>query len=294
MKSRIIVTEKGQALRKEIEKEFNKDKFSLKRIDTATYNSLNEPISLLRTPKKESKVEVYEGIFGHLTINETIKRDLSPYDEQDVTKMLTLETDFADNTFLKAKVGKLNRILNKSVPNSRRNEATTFLTLPNAKTVTERSSRVFDANTMSINSRGGNNTTMRNADTFRPDLYPKIMQCEMGITKLLERHVENKKRMLNTAKQVLENYEKKVHSVTDQNHKPPELLESLRADNPEAVDILLRNTQSKFRMQDRLHNYHKQKFQPYQRKYSDMSTKRFQNHLNSVRNVNEKGFEIEG
>lgn len=136
---------------------------------------------------------------------------------------------------------------------------------------------------MSYQSRAGSQAALEYTDRFGVDQYPKILYYESTITRLIERHNDNKKKFLKTAKQVLDNFDKKIRQHHDQNHKPPELLESMREKNPDAVDVLLRSTRSQFRKNNRLNTYWKEKYQPYQARYSDLTTKRFENHMAGVR-----------
>jgi len=273
--SRIVITDKGRLLQSELKKEVEKDTFSLKHRDTATFDSFAADNTFAnRTPKKKPIAKLFEGgILGHLTINETIKKELAPLEDEEGTNTMIMETGSGNNKFLQAKLNKLNTELLKNSPMSKKPAGTTTIfTLPQIG-----SSFGNMEHNISLHSRGISQGHLQGelTDRFGVDQYSKILHYESSISRLIERHIDNKKKILRTAKQVLENYDKKIRSLTDQNHKPPELLESLRADNPEAVEVLLRNTRSKFRKMKRIDNYYQQKYKPFQERYNDMMTKRF-------------------
>jgi len=276
--SRIVVTDKGRLLQNEIRKDVISDTFAIKHRDTANFDSFADNTMLMKTPKKKAPAKLFEGgILGHLTINETIKKELAPLEDEEGVNAMLKEAGIENNKFLQAKVNKLNQQLFKNAPSSTK-AGTTILTIPQTlqQVGLEKNYGYTDHN-ISMHSRGASQGQVGEmTDRFGVDQYPKIVNYESSISRLIERHIDNKKKMLRTAKQVLENYDKKIRSLTDQNHKPPELLESLRAHNPDAVDVLLRNTRSNFRKMKRIDNYYQEKYKPFQEKSSDLMTKRFQ------------------
>lgn len=113
--------------------------------------------------------------------------------------------------------------------------------------------------------------------------YPKKIHYESSINRLVEKHLLNEQKMLKTAKRVLENYEKRIQTIEAENHKPPMLLETLKEKNPDAVEVLMRNTKLEFRKKLRLDNYYQQKYQPYQTKFQDYQTKKVATHMQQLK-----------
>ena len=278
--SRIVLTSTGRNLQKEILKEIGDDTYTIKQRDTANSNSLADT-SL--ASKDQTKIQNHKRtsnwLFKQTTINEQIRRNLEHLDDEDPSTHNAFSIDYSNNKFLQAKIAKLNNQLNKDNPYRKKSE---FLCLPpisgNGQSISPRGSSPMDISA-NYSVRGSADLS----DQFVMDQQHKVLHYESSITRLMEKHLLNEKQILKTANQVLKNYDRRLQIISDQNHKPPELLESLREKNPEAVEVLLRNTNSNFRKQKRLSNYAKKKFQPYQNRFSDLTTKRFKTHLDTIR-----------
>ncbi len=288
--SRITVTNKGRLLQQELLKDVVEESFTLKQRDTASLDWTESSMMTTKSPQKGKTPRKLEGvILGQMTINETIKCELQDLDNENISKNQIVSEELVNNKFLQAKIAKLNTALNKEsfmVSTPKKSEKLP-LSLPQ---ITQTLDRGYGSNNytdsthnMSYQSRAGSQAALEYTDRFGVDQYPKILYYESTITRLIERHNDNKKKFLKTAKQVLDNFDKKIRQHHDQNHKPPELLESMREKNPDAVDVLLRSTRSQFRKNNRLNTYWKEKYQPYQARYSDLTTKRFENHMAGVR-----------
>jgi len=289
--SRITVTNKGRLLQQELWKDLAEESFSMKQRDTANLDFTETSIITAKTPKKGKTPKKLEGvILSQMTINETIKCELQDLDNENASKNHLVNEELVSNKFLQTKIAKLNTALNKeSVMSTPKKSEKLPLSLPQITQTLERNYNYTDSiHNTSYHSKGASQNAIEYTDRFGVDQYPKILYYESAITRLIERHTHNKKKFLKTAKQVLDNFDKKNRQVHDQNHKPPELLESMRASNPDAVDVLLRNTRSQFRKNNRLNTYWKEKYQPYQARYSGMTTKRFEDHMTGVRHLREE------
>lgn len=288
--SRIVVTNKGRLLQNELLKEGQNDSFILQQRDTAPYESFLEPSTYRVSPRSQTIKKKEPEVLHVLTINENIKKELEPLEEESYTSRTDLSMQYANSKFLQEKIAKINNNLNKNLLTPKGGEyiGITLPHIPTSNILKNESSRyrnssaAIDHNTSAFSVK----TSLQGSDMvdkFGVNHYNKLLHYESSINRLVERHIHNEKQALKTAKKVLENYGKRVYDLTNQNLKPPEFLDGLKEKNPEAVEVLMRNTNFKFRKEKRINHYYQQKYEPYQSRYRSMETKRYAEQIQSIR-----------
>ena len=281
--SRVTVTDKGRLLQSELMGEVIEGSFISRPREHDSYISVIDNGFTLKQPKMKSKSTQKRGeLFPkHLTINEEIKKNLEFLDVKPGEKS-PLKLDLYNNPYLINKLTKMNQNMYKS-PTTRRSEPGS-VTLP--PILSARGSHMSR-----ISGSIDQNASYSPRESMLPDEIdqsvmvnsPQKIHYESSINRLVEKHLLNEQKMLKTAKQVLENYGKRVQTIDAENHKPPMLLETLKQKNPEAVEILMRNTKLEFRKKLRLDNYWQQKYQPYQSRFQDYQTKKVADRMQQIR-----------
>jgi hypothetical protein len=69
----------------------------------------------------------------------------------------------------------------------------------------------------------------------------------------------------------------------DASHKPPVFIDGLRTNNEEAMEVLMRKTNSKCRKKGRIARFWRNKYEENWEKYSDLQTHKFQQELDHLR-----------
>ena len=288
--ARIAVTQKGRNLMAELAKEAQDDSFTMEQRDTVTYipetlTTLNQKL----TSRTSINKKLGEVIPRHPTINQNIKHNLESLslDDESTANINSLNMYYANSNFLKNKLAKITN--GTSMPNMSigKTSDSSSIVLPTITTGRE------SVNRTSVNlltgvtgdtsfSLHGASPIGEYTDKFRVDLYPKLRQYECKAARLVEKHIANKKEMLRSARKVLDTYNKRAQELNEDTPKAPDFMEGLREKNPEAVDVLLRQTNSLFRKNRRIAAYWEQKYKPCQVKYRDITTKRFQAQLERI------------
>lgn len=285
--ARIAVTQKGRNLMAELAKDTEDDSFIMEKRDTILYipetqTTINSKLTSRNSPNKK----LAEVIPRHPTINQNIKRDLESLalDDDSTANINSLNNLYANSNFLKNKLAKITN--STSTPNMSVGKADpSSLILPTITTgrgSVNRTSVNILTGDASFSLHGATPTFSENTDRFGVNLYPKLRQYECKAARLIEKHIANEKEMLKTARRVLETYNKRAQELNADTTKAPDFMEGLREKNPEAVDVLLRQTNSLFRKNRRIATYWEQKYKPCQTKYRDITTKRFQAQLERI------------
>ena len=117
------------------------------------------------------------------------------------------------------------------------------------------------------------NDTVKNQ--FMVKNHFQLLHIESSIEKMLDRYKFNKRKLEDVEKKVLLKHENKKRNITEKNHKPPEFLEEIKQNNPEAIEILARKTNAPLRFKKRLGQIIKKEYQPYWDYFGGRATKQF-------------------
>lgn len=284
--SRITVTDKGRLLQSELIGDVTEGSFTSRQHEQVSYITMIDNGFSLKKSRTKSTQNRGELFPKHLTINEEIKKNLEFLEDKPGKEKTPLQLDLYNNPYLISKLTKMQQNALKGSPTTRRSEPGS-ITLP--PILSARGSHVskFAASRDPYGSNSPRDSMNIQDEIDQSSVltmsYPKKIHYESSINRLVEQHLLNEKKMLKTAKKVLENYDKRVHAIESENHKPPVLLETLQKKNPEAVEILMRNTKQEFRKKARLDNYWQQKYQPYQSRFQDYQTKKVANRMEEIR-----------
>jgi len=291
--SRITVTERGRKLQKEIMQELlDKSNHSLKKKGSPSNNNSLDT-SKIRSPRSASDKRAPKNNDTnsnfHLTIHQSIVKELSYLESEDNYRTSKIKLpELTDHKYLQAKVEKMVKDLNKSLKPTSKIDSSS---LPLLSTIQQQSSQLSSKNIGIIDQSSnlqtsylGNSTRFNpDADKFMVSQHYKLLHIESTIAKMIERHNESQKKILETATKVLTNFEKKKKKIIDDNHKPPVFLESIQEENADAIDVLMRKTNSHFRKRKRLAQYWRDKYETAWDRYDDMKTAKFENILAEVR-----------
>jgi hypothetical protein len=287
--SRITVTERGRKMQKDILQEFA-DKSNLSPKKKESPNSLNT--SKIKSPRSSSAGHNSRTLDVHneknLTIHQTIVRDLSHLESEDNYRSPKIRLpEIAEHKYLKIKAEKILKDLNKSLKPSEKLDSSSLpllTTLQHTSNISSKHIGIIDHSSHLQSSYLGNSTRfMPESDKFMVSQHYKLLHLESTIAKMVERHQESQKKILDTATKVLTNFEKSRKKVIDDNHKPPVFLESIQEENADAIEVLMRKTNSHFRKRKRIAQYWRGKYEPDWDKYDDMKTEKFAHTLADVR-----------
>ena len=293
--SKIVITEKG----KKIQRELLKEQFSLDLLHPNPYletNTLDH--SQNRSLSKIITLSRHEGDLSKSVANHKLSTILNEGNTINVANQYGYSSSFSqkkkdpshesldNNPYVKKRIKELARDMLKElseknlkyksidVPslNSGQRQDTSFLhfsSISPSSTITGNLQNSYEYDEI-INQT---NDTVKNQ--FMVKNHFQLLHIESSIEKMLDRYKFNKRKLEDVEKKVLLKHENKKRNITEKNHKPPEFLEEIKQNNPEAIEILARKTNAPLRFKKRLGQIIKKEYQPYWDYFGGRATKQF-------------------
>ena len=294
--SKIVITEKGKTLQRELFKEQLLLNFlpqntylDTNTIDQSQSRSASKIINLSTNQEDQFKSEQIKHKLP-TTLNEdnTINNANNyGYSMSFNPKNKNLSDPSLNNTYVKKRIMDLSRDLRKEL--SEKHLKYKSLHIPSQNNTRRQDISFLHVSSVSppssslINNLQNsyeydeiiNKTNDTVKDQFMVRNHYQLLHIESSIEKMLDRYKLSRRKIEDVEKKIQLKYENIKRDVTEKNHKPPEFLEDIKQNNPDAMEILTRKTNSPFRHKKRLGQIIKKEYQPYWDYFGERATKQF-------------------